>query len=161
MPLHQFIRKTAVESCHYTVPHHPLEFDMRLSVLETGQEPSQDGNLIIEGDNLLALKALLPTHAGRVKCVYIDPRYNTDNEGWIYNDNLTQRQFKEWIGQTVAIGSEQSEALIHQPAGGAKISHAVIPAAGRVASILDEARSDANLLPEALKLFERHSADSE
>ena len=46
----------------------------------------------------LALKALLPTHAGRVKCIYIDPPYNTGNEGWVYNDNLTQPQFKEWIG---------------------------------------------------------------
>jgi adenine-specific DNA-methyltransferase len=70
-----------------------------------------DGNLIIEGDNLLALKALLPTHAGKIKCVYIDPPYNTGNEGWVYNDNLTQPQFKEWIGKTV--GKEGEDATRH------------------------------------------------
>jgi len=70
-----------------------------------------EGNLIIEGDNLIALKALLPTHAGRIKCIYIDPPYNTGNEGWVYNDNLTQPQFKEWIGHTV--GKEAEDASRH------------------------------------------------
>ncbi len=73
MPVLQFKGKTAVESYHYTVPHHTLELDPKLSALEKGQKPSLDGNLIIEGDNLLALKALLPTHAGRIKCIYIAP----------------------------------------------------------------------------------------
>ena len=73
----------------------------KLSVLGKRQKPGLDGNLIIEGDNLIALKALLPTHAGRIKCIYIDPPYNTGNEGWVYNDNLTQPQFKEWIGRAV------------------------------------------------------------
>src|SRR5207248_2574432 len=68
-------------------------------------------NRTMEGDNLLALKALLPTHAGRVKCVYIDPPYNTGNEGWVYNDNLTQPQFKEWIGK--AVGKEAEDACRH------------------------------------------------
>jgi DNA modification methylase len=111
MPVLQFKGKTAVESYHHTVPHHTLEFDKKQSVLEKGQKPGVDGNLIIEGDNLLALKALLPTHAGRVKCIYIDPPYNTGNEGWVYNDNLTQPQFKEWIGQTV--GKESEDACRH------------------------------------------------
>jgi DNA modification methylase len=111
MPVLQFKGKTAVECHHYTVPHHTLEFDKKLSVLEKGQKPGLDGNLIIEGDNLLALKALLPTHAGRVKCIYIDPPYNTGNEGWVYNDNLTQPQFKEWIDQTV--GKEGEDACRH------------------------------------------------
>ena len=87
-----------------------MEFDRDLSVLDDGAEPSLDGNLIIEGDNLLALKALLPTHAGRVKCIYIDPPYNTGNEGWVYNDNLTQPQFKEWIGQVVGKEGEDAAA---------------------------------------------------
>ncbi len=111
MPVLQFKGKTAVETYHYTVPHHTLEFDKKLSVLEKGQKPSLDGNLIIEGDNLLALKALLPTHAGKIKCIYIDPPYNTGNEGWVYNDNLTQPQFKEWIGQTV--GKEGEDFCRH------------------------------------------------
>lgn len=111
MPVLQFKGKTAVECYHHTVPHHTLEFDPKLSVLGKGEKPGLDGNLIIEGDNLLALKALLPTHAGRIKCIYIDPPYNTGNEGWVYNDNLTQPQFKEWIGQTV--GKEGEDATRH------------------------------------------------
>jgi len=101
MPVIQFKGKTAVESYHHIVLHHTLQFDPKLSVLPKGEKPSLEDNLIIEGDNLIALKALLPTHGGRIKCVYIDPPYNTGNEGWVYNDNLTQPQFKEWIGKTV------------------------------------------------------------
>ena len=111
MPVLTFKGKTAVENYHHTVPHPVLELDPKLSVLGKGEKPSLDGNLIIEGDNLLALKALLPTHAGRVKCIYIDPPYNTGNEGWVYNDNLTQPQFKEWIGQVV--GKEGEDACRH------------------------------------------------
>lgn len=111
MPILQFKGKTAIECYHHTVSHHTLEFDSKLSVLGKGETPGLDGNLIIEGDNLVALKALLPTHAGRIKCIYIDPPYNTGNEGWVYNDNLTQPQFKEWIGQTV--GKEGEDATRH------------------------------------------------
>jgi DNA modification methylase len=108
MPFLQFKGKTAVESYHRVVPHHLLEVDKKLSL---SKAPGLDGNLIIEGDNLIALKSLLPTHAGKIKCVYIDPPYNTGNEGWIYNDNLTQPQFKEWIGQVV--GKEGEDATRH------------------------------------------------
>lgn len=111
MPILQFKGKTAVETYHHTVPHHTLEFDSKLSVFPQGRSPSSDDNLIIEGDNLLALKALLPTHAGRIKCIYLDVPYNTGNEGWIYNDNLNQPQFKEWIGQVV--GKEEEDACRH------------------------------------------------
>ena len=111
MPVLQFKGKTVVENYHHTLPHHRLEFDRDLSLLAKDKKPSLDGNLIIEGDNLLALKALLPTHAGKVKCIYIDPPYNTGNEGWVYNDNLTQPQFKEWISRTV--GKEGEDACRH------------------------------------------------
>ncbi len=111
MPVLQFKGKSVVETHHHSVPHHRLEFDAKLSLLPKGAKPSLDGNVIIEGDNLLALKALLPTHAGKVKCIYIDPPYNTGNEEWVYNDNLTQPQFKEWIGQTV--GKEGEDACRH------------------------------------------------
>jgi len=111
MPVLQFKGKTAIECYHHTVPHHTLKFDGKLSVFGKGEKPGLDGNLIIEGDNLIALKALLPTHAGRIKCIYIDPPYNTGNEGWVYNDNLSQPQFKEWIGQTV--GKESEDATRH------------------------------------------------
>ncbi|MFH1024596.1 MAG: DNA methyltransferase [Planctomycetota bacterium] len=111
MPVLQFKGKTAVESHHHTVPHHVLEFDKTLSCLPDGEKPGLDGNLVVEGDNLLALKALLPSHAGRVKCIYIDPPYNTGSEEWVYNDNLTQPQFKEWLGQVV--GREGEDACRH------------------------------------------------
>jgi len=108
VPIIQFKGKTAIESYHRVVPHHTLEVEAKLS---TVKKPALDGNLIIEGDNLVALKSLLPTHAGRIKCVYIDPPYNTGNEGWVYNDNLTQPQFKEWIGAVV--GKEGEDATRH------------------------------------------------
>src|SRR3972149_6243618 len=101
MPGLQFKGNTAIDSYPPTVPHHTLVFDGKLSVLGKGDKPGLDGNLIIEGDNLIALKALLPTHAGRVQCIYIDPPHNTGDEGWVYNDNLTQPQFKEWVDQGV------------------------------------------------------------
>ena len=58
-------------------------------------------NKIIHGDNLLALKSLLPLYEGRVKCIYIDPPYNTGNEGWVYNDNVNSPQIQKWLGQVV------------------------------------------------------------
>jgi len=59
------------------------------------------GNLLVEGDNLLALKALLPYYAGQVKCIYIDPPYNTGNENWVYNDNVNSPEMKKWLGNVV------------------------------------------------------------
>jgi adenine-specific DNA-methyltransferase len=70
-----------------------------------------DDNLIIHGDNLKALKALLPTYTGRVKCIYIDPPYNTGNEGWVYNDNVSGPVIKEWIGKVV--GKEGEDLTRH------------------------------------------------
>ena len=95
MPTLNWIGKEAVVGHHHTVPFHLLKDVPELSVGDPGS-----GNLIVQGDNLVALKALLPYYAGQVKCIYIDPPYNTGNEGWVYNDNLTQPQFKEWIGRT-------------------------------------------------------------
>jgi adenine-specific DNA-methyltransferase len=69
---------------HLTVPHRPLVPDASKSVGDAGL----DGNLIINGDNLHGLKSLLPMYAGKVDCVFIDPPYNTGNEGWNYNDNV-------------------------------------------------------------------------
>jgi adenine specific DNA methylase Mod len=60
-----------------------------------------DGNLIVEGDNLVALKALLPYYAGQVKCIYIDPPYNTGKRGWVYNDNVNSPVIREWLGKVV------------------------------------------------------------
>ncbi len=59
------------------------------------------GNLIVQGDNLIALKALLPYYAGQVKCIYIDPPYNTGNEKWAYNDNVNSPVIRDWLGKVV------------------------------------------------------------
>lgn len=58
-------------------------------------------NLIVEGDNLEALKALMPFYYGKVKCIYIDPPYNTGNEKWVYNDRVNSPKIKEWFEQVV------------------------------------------------------------
>lgn len=63
-------------------------------------------NLIIHGDNLEALKALIPFYKGKVKCIYIDPPYNTGNEGWVYNDKVNSPKIKEWLGKVVGPESE-------------------------------------------------------
>ncbi len=65
----------------------------------------------MQGDNLEALKALLPYYAGRVKCIYIDPPYNTGNEGWIYNDNVNSPEMREWLGK--AVGKEAEDLSRH------------------------------------------------
>ena len=62
---------------------------------------ADSGNLIVQGDNLHALKALLPRYAGQVKCIYIDPPYNTGNEGWVYNDNVNSPEIRRWLGEVV------------------------------------------------------------
>jgi adenine-specific DNA-methyltransferase len=105
MPSLDWIGKEAVIRHHKEVPFRLLEPDAELSV-GTG-----DGNLIVQGDNLHALKALLPKYAGRVKCIYIDPPYNTGNEGWVYNDNSNAPEIKKWLGETV--GREAEDLCRH------------------------------------------------
>ncbi|APZ98710.1 site-specific DNA-methyltransferase [Sphingopyxis sp. QXT-31] len=93
MPELQFKGKEFVHNHHLTVPFRPLEIDAAKGI----GAPALDGNLIIHGDNLHALKALLPTHAGKVDCIFIDPPYNTGNEGWAYNDNVNSPMIREWL----------------------------------------------------------------
>ncbi len=71
--------------------------------------PLTEQNLIIHGDNLHALKALLPHYAGRVKCIYIDPPYNTGNEGWVYNDNVNSPMMQEWLRKNSPVDGEDLE----------------------------------------------------
>ncbi len=97
MPTLQFKGKNIIWNHHLSVPYHTLE---EVSKLHFHPEKA-NGNLIIEGDNLLALKALLPMFAGKVKVVCIDPPYNTGNEGWIYNDNANSPLIKDWLGKEV------------------------------------------------------------
>jgi site-specific DNA-methyltransferase (adenine-specific)/adenine-specific DNA-methyltransferase len=69
--------------------------------LSSSSGVGSDGNLIVQGDNLHALKALRPRYAGQVKCIYIDPPYNTGNEGWAYNDNVNSPEIRRWLGDVV------------------------------------------------------------
>ncbi len=112
VPYLDFKGRKAVESLHSAVPHHSLEFDASASILSEDEKPSLDGNLIIEGDSLEALKALLPTHAGKIKCIYIDLPYNTGNEGWVYHDNYSNHPIlKEWWEKEV--GNEEDDPCRH------------------------------------------------
>lgn len=108
MPTLQFKGKTFVQNHHLAVPFHQLVPQPDKSLTD---KVSLNDNLIIHGDNLTALKALLPTYAGKVKCIYIDPPYNTGNEGWVYNDNVKSPLIKEWIGQVV--GKEGEDLVRH------------------------------------------------
>ncbi len=93
MPELIFKGKEFVYNHHLAVPFRPLVPHAKMSV----GGPQLDGNLIIHGDNLHALKALLPMYAGKVDCVFIDPPYNTGNENWCYNDNVNSPMIREWL----------------------------------------------------------------
>lgn len=99
MPSLTWIGKDAVLNHHLDVPYRVLE-----KKYDFGD--GEPGNKIIHGDNLEALKSLLPEYEGRVKCIYIDPPYNTGNENWVYNDNVNSPKIKKWLGQVVGKESE-------------------------------------------------------
>ena len=103
MPTLNWIGKEAVVKHHKNVPLRLLEPVPELScgTADGGTEGGTPNNLIVQGDNLHALKALLPRYAGQVKCIYIDPPYNTGNEGWAYNDNVNSPQIRKWLGEVV------------------------------------------------------------
>ena len=98
-----FKGKSYVQNHHLTLKYHHLVPDPAASLTD---KISLHDNLIIHGDNLLALKALLPTYAGKVKCIYIDPPYNTGNESWIYNDNVNSPMMQEWLKANQPIDKE-------------------------------------------------------
>ena len=99
MPTLNWMGKEKVVSHHRDVPYRVLERVPEKGVLDS--HGSDCGNMVIHGDNLEALKALLPEYEGRVDCIYIDPPYNTGNEGWVYNDNVNDPRIKKWLGQVV------------------------------------------------------------
>jgi adenine-specific DNA-methyltransferase len=106
MPTLNWIGKEAVVKHHKEVPFRLLEPVPELSCEKVGAGDTANcaaasGNLIVQGDNLHALKALLPRYAGQVKCIYIDPPYNTGNEGWAYNDNVNSPEIRKWLGEVV------------------------------------------------------------
>ena len=105
MPTLDFKGKQHIYAHHLTVPYRPIEADASRSC-----NPSDaDDNLIIHGDNLHALKALLPRYANRVKCIYIDPPYNTGNEDWCYNDNVNSSLMQEWLTENSPVDNEDLE----------------------------------------------------
>ena len=111
MPTLEWIGKDKVVNHHLEVPYRVLEHPYTyLGGGQTGDEVP-DGNKIIRGDNLEALKSLLPEYEGRVKCIYIDPPYNTGNEGWVYNDNVNDPRIKKWLGDVV--GKEGEDLSRH------------------------------------------------
>ena len=97
MPTLNWIGKDKVVNHHLDVPFCTLE--KQYTYASEGRDDG--GNMIIHGDNLYALKALLPQFEGKVKCIYIDPPYNTGNEGWVYNDNVNDPKIKKWLGEVV------------------------------------------------------------
>lgn len=126
MPTLEWIGKEKVINHHQEVPFRVLE--RQYSFDESGQHAGEkvncaegareaalgrngSENMIIHGDNLDALKALLPRYEGRVKCIYIDPPYNTGNEGWVYNDNVNDPKIKKWLGEVV--GKEGEDLTRH------------------------------------------------
>ena len=97
MPMLKWAGKEKVVNHHNDVPFRVLERKWAF-----GDGACTNGeNMVIHGDNLAALKALLPQYEGKVKCIYIDPPYNTGNEGWVYNDNVNDPQIKKWLGEVV------------------------------------------------------------
>ena len=108
MPTLDFNGKQFIRGHHLTVPIRTLEIDNEKSF--TGDsDPSLDDNLIIHGDNLEGLKALLLRYANSIKCIYIDPPYNTGNEGWIYNDNVNCPLMQEWLKKNSPVDGEDLE----------------------------------------------------
>ena len=105
MPTLEFKGKQHIYAHHLSVPYRPLIPDESRSCNAVGS----DDNLIIHGDNLQALKALLPRYAGRVKCIYIDPPYNTGNEGWVYNDNVNSPLMRSWFEEQGVLDNEDLE----------------------------------------------------
>ena len=111
MPELNWVGKDKVITHHLDVPYRVLE--RQYSYDETGQHAEDNGseNMIIHGDNLEALKALLPKYEGKVDCIYIDPPYNTGNEGWVYNDAVNDPRMKKWLGEVV--GKEGEDLSRH------------------------------------------------
>jgi adenine-specific DNA-methyltransferase len=107
MPTLDWIGKSAVVNHHREVPTRLLHCDGALSAGD-----ADAGNLLVEGDNLEALKALLPYYGGQVKCIYIDPPYNTGKDDWRYSDKVDDPTIKAWLGQ--AIGPESEDFTRHE-----------------------------------------------
>lgn len=110
MPQLTWIGKDKVKNHHHDIPFHLLkkEYDFKA---DNGKPENSQNNMLIQGDNLLALKSLLPKYEGKINCIYIDPPYNTGNEKWAYNDNVNDPRIKKWLGEVV--GKEGEDLSRH------------------------------------------------
>lgn len=111
MPTLDWIGKSKVVNHHLDVPYKTLDRQYSFDKDGEHKEDNGSGNMIIHGDNLEALKSLLPQYEGRIKCIYIDPPYNTGNENWVYNDNVNDPKIKKWLGKVV--GQEGEDLSRH------------------------------------------------
>lgn len=106
MPRLDWIGRSAVEGHHREVPYHLIHCDRTASAGDPEAE-----NILLRGDNLVGLKALLPFYGGRVKVAYLDPPYNTGNQVWRYNDAVNSPEIREWLGR--AVGAEAEDLTRH------------------------------------------------
>jgi len=104
MPILNWIGKEKIVNHDKDVPFRLMKKNKKYSL-------GKSENLILEGDNLEALKALMPFYYGKIKCIYIDPPYNTGNEKWVYNDKVNSPKIKEWLGK--AVGPESEDLCRH------------------------------------------------
>ncbi len=111
MPILDWIGKNKVINHHLDVPYKVLEYSYGFVNGTQTTEETKSGNKIIHGDNLEALKSLLPEYEGKIKCIYIDPPYNTGNENWVYNDNVNDPKIKKWLHSVV--GKEGEDLSRH------------------------------------------------
>lgn len=93
------------------IVNHDKEVPFRLLRKNKKFSLGESENLILEGDNLEALKALMPFYYGKIKCIYIDPPYNTGNEKWVYNDKVNSPKIREWFKKVV--GPEGEDLTRH------------------------------------------------
>ncbi|PHV10976.1 site-specific DNA-methyltransferase [Chitinimonas sp. BJB300] len=110
MPTLHWVGKDKVVNHHHDVPFRLLNKEYTFTANQ-GTPANSTANRIIHGDNLEALKSLLPEFEGKVNCIYIDPPYNTGNEGWVYNDAVNDPKIKKWLGQVV--GKEGEDLSRH------------------------------------------------
>ncbi len=110
MPTLTWVGKDKVVNHHLDVPFRVLQCESHFDAPD-GTPANSTDNRIIHGDNLAALKSLLPEFEGKINCIYIDPPYNTGNESWVYNDAVNDPKIKKWLGQVV--GKEGEDLSRH------------------------------------------------
>lgn len=112
MPILHWIGKEKIINHHLEVPYRVLNHHYGFNAEGRHAKATGSGNMIINGDNLEALKSLLPRYESKIRCIYIDPPYNTGNEGWVYNDNVNHPKIKKWLERTLQAKANGKEAVV-------------------------------------------------